>query len=313
MATAAKRPLCVPRDVSRAPARGRVVSQWGLAAGLLVVAGGFVAIALLGPLVSGVVEYRVTETLRNQTVGLDTVSLFVVAPLAVLAAVLVLRRHVLGHALTLGIGVYASYISLQYVVGPDYAGLPGDNERLFPLFLVVFAVGWMVALAAWNTIDPGRVPRSRRRDRRIGRVVLPGLALLAFVRYLPAFADAAGPAPTDAGYLAGPSFFWAIALLDLGIFLPLTVATCVGLVRDTPWAQQALFTVAGWFGLTGAAVAAMAIAMSANDDPSTTAAGTAFMTALGLAFAALAVSVYVPLLHPRRASGTRDLLEEHAT
>jgi hypothetical protein len=29
----------------------------------------------LGPLVTGVVEYRVTETLRNQTIGLDAVSL----------------------------------------------------------------------------------------------------------------------------------------------------------------------------------------------------------------------------------------------
>ena len=56
-------------------------------------------------------------------------------------------------------------------------------------------------------------------------------------------------------YLAGPAFSWAIALLDLGVFLPLTVATCVGLARGRPWAQKALYTVAGWFGLVGLAVA----------------------------------------------------------
>lgn len=282
---------------TRSTSAGRdVATQWGLAAGLAVVAVGLAAIALLGPLVSEIVDHRVTGTLRNQTLGLDAVSLLVVAPLALLAAVLVVRGHVLGRALALGIGAYASYMIAQYVLGPDYTGLPGNNERLFPLYLVVFAAGWMLAVAAWSTIDAGRLPRSQRRDLLVGRLLLPALGFLAFVRYLPAVADAMSSTPEGAGYLAGPSFFWVIALLDLGLFLPLTVATCVGLVRNVPWAQKLLYAVAGWFGLVGAAVAAMAIALYVNDDPTATAGGTVFMTALGLAFAALAVYVYLPLL-----------------
>jgi hypothetical protein len=36
-------------------------------------------LALLGAFASGLVDYRMTESLRNQTIGLDIVSLFVVA------------------------------------------------------------------------------------------------------------------------------------------------------------------------------------------------------------------------------------------
>ena len=86
--------------------------------GLAGIAGGLLAVALLGPLASEVVDYRITETLRNQLIGLDAVSLFVAAPLAALAAALVLRRQVAGFALALGIGAYTAYMFLQYVLGP---------------------------------------------------------------------------------------------------------------------------------------------------------------------------------------------------
>lgn len=285
-----------PDERTLEPARMRAGVRSWLAVGLLGIGLGLTAVALLGPLASGLVDYRVTETLRNQAIGLDAVSLFVVAPLALLATALVLRGHVLGLALALGIGAYTSYMALQYVLGPDYGRLPGNNERLFLVLLLLFATGWMVALASWHTIDVERIPRSRRRDRWLGLVVLPVLGFLAFFRYVPALADAMSSTPQEAGYLAGPSFFWAIALLDLGLFLPLTVAACIGLVRETPWAPKALYTVAGWFGLVGPAVGAMAIAMYANDDPNASGGSAVFMTALALAFAALAVFLYSPLI-----------------
>ena len=161
--------------------------------------------------------------------------------------------------------------------------------------LALFGAGWAVALAAWLSIDGERLPRSRKRERRLGRLVLPLLGFLAFFRYVPAPADAMSATPQEQGYLAGLSFFWAIALLDLGIFLPATAATCVGLVRDLPWAQKAMYAVVGWFGLVGLAVAAMAISMYAHDDPSASAANAVFMTVLGLAFATLALAVFRPL------------------
>jgi hypothetical protein len=267
-----------------------------LAFGLVVIALGLAAVALVGPLMSGVIDYRVSETLKNQTVGLDAVSLFVVAPLAFVAAGLVLRGRVVGFALALGIGAYTSYMFTQYILGPDYGHLAGNNERLFPLCLILFAAGWLVALAAWNAIDSERLTSSRQRERLLGRVILPALALVAFVRYLPSLADWMSAHPTDKSYLAGPSFSWAIAMLDPGVFLPVTAATCVGLAGGRAWARKALYAVVGWFGLVGSAVAAMAIAMIVNGDPNGSAGMAIFMTALGLAFLALAIVLFGPLL-----------------
>lgn len=213
-----------------------------------------------------------------------------------LAAGLVLRRRVAGFALALPIGAYTAYMFLQYVLGPDYVGLAGNNERLFPLALFLFTAGWMVALAAWNAIDVRELPRLRRGDRMVALVALPILAVPAFVRYIPSLTDWMSATPKDDIYLAGPSFSWAIALLDLGVFLPLTVATCVGLARRRPWAQKALYTVAGWFGLVGLAVAGMAITMYLNDDPNASDGSALFMTMLGLAFIGLATATFHPLL-----------------
>src|SRR4029079_19345853 len=91
------------RGSSGETASTRPTQQRTLAAVLALLAVGLATVALLGPLASGVIEYHVTETIRNQTIGLDAVSLFVVAPLACVAAVLVLRGRMLGPALALGI------------------------------------------------------------------------------------------------------------------------------------------------------------------------------------------------------------------
>jgi hypothetical protein len=275
--------------------------RW-LALALVGVAVGLIAVAVVGPLLSGLIEYRVSQTLRNQTVGLDAVSLFVVAPLAVASAVLVIRELVFGPVMALGIGAYTSYMFVQYILGPDYAHRAGNNERLFPLALFLFVCGWAVALAAWNALNPEELSLSLppRRARLIGLYLLPILAFAAFARYLPQLADWMSSAPSDKSYLAGPTFSWTIALLDLGVFLPLTVATCIGLVRGRRWAAQALYTVVGWFSLVGPAVAAMAISMYVKGDPNASVANTAFMSALGLVFVCLAVFVYWPLFHRDR-------------
>lgn len=198
---------------------------------------------------------------------------------------------------------------VQYIVGPEYERLPGNNELLFPLYLVLFALGWIVALAAWNAFDVERLPPSPRRDRLVGRVVLPLLAFFAFSRYVPALADWMSSRPEDPGYLAGPTFSWAIAMLDLGIFLPATIVACVGLVRGTPWGHKALYTIVGWFGLVGPAVAAMAITMYANDDPNAYGTNVVFMTALGLAFAVFALFLFRPLFQADAHRMARETME----
>ena len=149
----------------------RFPSPW-LAFGLIGIALGLGAVALLGPLATDVIDYHVTETLRNQTIGLDAVSFLLVAPLSFLAAILVTRGRRAGAALALGVGAYTSYMFIQYVVGPEYERLPGNNELLFPLYLSLFTLGWLVFVGAWRALEPGE-RSSSRRDRLLGTIVLP--------------------------------------------------------------------------------------------------------------------------------------------
>jgi hypothetical protein len=306
MATLAKRRSRTTSTRARGKSEAGTRSRRWLPVGLLVIAVGLAAVALLGPLVTGLVDYRVTETLGNQTIGLDAVSLCVVAPISLFAAVLVRRRYLAGSTVALGVGAYTSYMLAQYIVGPDYAHLPGNNERLFPLCLLLFITGWLVALGAWNGINVESIPTSRRRDRLLGRIVLPVLAFLAFGRYLPVLDDVMSSTPEDKGYLAGPNFFWVIAMLDLGVFMPLTIAACVGLLRGTLGRRRPSTWSSAGSGSLAPAVAAMAITMYVNDDPNASGGSAAFMTGIGLAFALLAVGVYWPLLRIRGASGDSE-------
>jgi len=119
---------------------------------------GLALVSVLGPLVLDVIHYRVSETVRDQTVGLDLASLALVAPLTLGVAVLALRRHPAAPALALGPAAYAAYMLAQYVLGPEYLRIPGNNERFFLLFLALFVVAGFVGVCAWNMLDVSVLP-----------------------------------------------------------------------------------------------------------------------------------------------------------
>jgi hypothetical protein len=102
--------------------------------------------------------------------------------------------------------------------------------------------------------------------------------------------------PTAKDYLAGPIFGWTIALLDLGLALPATVAVCIGLRRGSHSARKGLYAIVAWYALVGTAVAAMAITMYVRDEATMSAAQMAIMSVLGGALVGLALLLYTPLL-----------------
>jgi hypothetical protein len=271
-------------------------SERWLGSALIALGAGIAALSLLGPLLTGVIEYRVSHIHQSQLVGLDAVSLVIVAPLAIMAGVLAVRRRPEWPLLAIGPALYAIYMIPQYVLGPDYLGRAGNNERFFPLFLVLFMIAGVAAVAAWSAIDLDRLPTSSRAERLVARVLLPIAALVVFSRYLPALSDTMSASPGNEEYLAGPVFLWTITLLDLGVALPATVAACLGFRRRTRWAREALYAVVSWFALVGVAVGAMAVAMYLRDDPASSVASAAMMVVVGFAFAAIAAFLTAPLV-----------------
>jgi len=264
--------------------------RW-LAAGLVVLGLALAVNSLVGPLVAGLVSYPFSETLVYQTIGLEAVTLAVVVPWTVAAAVLVRRGHPAGALLAIAPSSYSVYMFLQYVLGPAYL-----TYRPVVLFhLGIFVLGGAVLVLAWQRVRTDALPAlSARRERRTG-VGLLLLAAFVVFRYLPSFGGMLTGAPLTQEFAADPTMFWSIFLLDLGVVVPVTLATGVALLRGAAWAPRVAYGVAGWYVPVPISVAAMGAVMLVNDDPYASLGFVAVLSVAAVLFTAFAVWVYRPL------------------
>ncbi len=254
------------------------------------------ATSVLGPIVSGVIDYHVSQDMLNQVIGADAVALVLVAPATMALAILALLRHPASLVLAPGPALFAMYLYGQLAIGQEFDRYPGNSEQFFPLLLALFVLGGVVAAAAWTQLDVERLAPLSPRGRRIaGAFLFLVVAFLVLGLHLPGLLDAWSEQPQSTEYLENPTVFWVVKLMDLGIIVPVAVAAGVGVLRGAPRAQQALYALVAWFTLLGAAVAAMAMTMLINDDPAASVGLAIGFTAAAAGFAVLAAWLYRPL------------------
>ena len=290
------------KAASRPSETSRFMSWLG--AGLILLGLGTAGVALLGPLMADVIRYHASEGAVNQVVGGDAAALLLVAPVSIIAGILTMRGELAGLVLALGPAVYAVYTYTQLALGGDFVRYPGNSEQFFPLYLGLFVLAAAIAIRAWSTIDPARLPAtSRRIDRTLGIFLLAIAAFLVVGLHLPGLIDAWRDQPTSTEYLADPSVFWLVKLMDLGIVAPAMIGIGVGILRAADWAHKAKYAAVGWFALLGSSVAGMAIVMQATGDP---AASTSNTAAFGL-FAAVGLTIAVSVYRPLFQAGKEEL------
>ncbi|MEA2026674.1 MAG: hypothetical protein U9O18_08275 [Chloroflexota bacterium] len=254
--------------------------------GMLLLGAGLALNTLLGPLVADIIDYPFTETVRNETLGLEAVSLVLIAPLAIIAGILALRGHRAAGVVALGPAAYGAYMFVQYIVGPQYS----TYEPAVLLHLALLILSGALVVRAWTLIDVGWLPvRSRG-----WAVVVFLLAAFALSRWA---GPLAGVVTNDPLPVAAPdvTMYWSIFLLDLGIVVPVAIVTGIGLLLREPWATKALYGVIGWFALVPPSVAAMAVVKVLRDDPVADAGDTVVLLVVALIFGAVAVWLYAPL------------------
>jgi hypothetical protein len=271
-----------------------------LAAGLIALGFALGVNTLLGPLFLGLVEYPFTETVINETLGLEAVSLALVAPLAMVAGVLAWRGHRAGAVLGLGPAAYAAYMLVQYVVGPQYP----TYQPSVALHLALFTLSLVVLVRSAQVASSTELPR---RSSRWGIVALL-MGAFVVVKWLPAFAGMTTNEPIPA---ASPdvTMYWSIFLLDLGIVVPVTVATGLALLLGARWAQTALYAVVGWFAMVPPSVAAMSIVKLLRDDPNAVAADAIQFAVVAVVFAGIAIALFWQLFSPEERPGSMVLGE----
>jgi hypothetical protein len=263
--------------------------------GLLVLGAGIAASAALGPLVLGVIDFRVSEDMENQLLGGEVVSLLVAAPLAAVAGALWLRGHRLAPALAIGPGLYAVYLYVQFILGPEYDRYDGNNEDFFPLYLALIVLGWATALRAWPALDAAGLPSPTTGLRRVLAGLLILLGVLFALAWSASIADVLDGGTVGQEYEEHPTLFWLVRLMDLAFIIPAALITGVGLLRRAFWSTRLAYTLVGFQTLLVGAVAGMAAVMTVRDDPS---ADPVFLVATAAITVALAAA-YARLL--RRA------------
>jgi hypothetical protein len=257
---------------------------------------GLGANAVLGPFLLDVIRYRTSDAMLNQVIGGDAAMLSVVVPAAFLAAILLWRGHRAGPVVALAPAVFAVYTMPQLIVGQEYLELPGNNERFFVLQLAIFILGGGVLVAAWRGAAASQPSVSGRLVRVSGWVLVAIAAFLTLGLHLPGLLDAWRDQPTRPEYLLTPTPFWLVKMMDLGVVVPIAAATGIGLLRARPWADRLAFAMIGGYALLATAVTGMAITMQVRNDPDASLANVVVFAAFSVAFAALTVALYRPLL-----------------
>lgn len=265
---------------------------------------GAAAVAVLGPLVLGAIDYHVSEAVAAQVKGGDVAGLLLVAPVSIVAGLLVLRGHRAGPVLGLGPAAYGLYVYFQLAVSGDLSRYPGNSERWFPLFLALFLLCGGILVGAWTTMSVRRtaVAREPRWFNRVsGWYLVVVAAFLVFGLHVPGLLDAWSEQPTSTEYLGDPVIFWVVKMMDLGIIVPIAAATGGGLLLRRPWAHRLRYAVIGWAALLASSVAGMAVVMQATGDPAASVTNTVAMSVFAVMAILLAALVYRPLFGAARA------------
>jgi hypothetical protein len=246
--------------------------------------------SILGPLVLGVIKFHVSPGAEAQLVGGEVVSLFVVAPLAVIAGVLWLRGNALAPTLALGPAGYSLYMYVEYIVGAQYERYPGNNEYAFPLYLILIILSWGIALRAWRALASTPLPRLSSGTRRtLAALMLVLNIMFAFAWISSIVAVLAGPSTTPAWqeYEKDQTLFWLVRMMDFGFVIPASFVVAVGLLRRTKWAVKLAYAFLGFQTLMVAAVAGMAIMMAVRSDPAASSTLLAVSAVISLVLAAI--------------------------
>jgi hypothetical protein len=262
---------------------------------LVLLALGMAISSLLGPVGVAAMTYRTSPTSLNQLRGSDATTLFLIAPLALAAAALARRRHPAAPLLATGIGAYALYTYAQVVIGQEYQRLPGNVEKFFPLLLAVFVLAEAAAVLGQRA-TPATLPAlSARMARTMGIVLLCVAAFLVLGLHLPSMLTAWQDPSSMTEYASSPTPFWMVKLMDLGIIVPVAVATGVGMLRGAGWAPRVMYPLLTAYACLGISVAAMALVMVLRDDPDASVSLLGGFIGFALLFAALTAAAYRPL------------------
>lgn len=240
------------------------------------VALGIIVAGILGPLILGVIKFRLPELLVNQYIGGEVVTLILAAPALIAAGVLWRRDDPLAPVLSIGPAAYTVYTFITAIAGQEYALYDGNAEKAFPLYAALILGGTLIVAIAGSELMRTDAPMPPQGLRKITAGVLLAIAIFFAFAWSAQIAQVyRGDPPSE--YAEGPALFWLIKLMDLGFLLPAFLAAGIGLLKVHPVAIRLSYGMVCYAVCMSGAILGMAVAMVMKDDPAASTGMIAFL------------------------------------
>jgi hypothetical protein len=222
---------------------------------------------VLGPLMTGSIVFRMSENAIDQYRGSEVISLVLIAPVLLGAAVLGWRAHASAPYLALAGALFCVYTYVTVIAGQEYRSYDGNVERSFPLFAGMIAIGVVIVVLAGRqiAIRPAVIPPDRARNTLAGGLLaMSGLVGIAWAgQILQVYRGT-----PSTGYSDSPAIFWLIKLLDYGFVIPVAVLIAAGVWQRRPHAFEAGTALACFASLLAIGIGAMIVSTTAADQGS---------------------------------------------
>lgn len=257
-----------------------------LGATAIICAAVLVAISVLGPLGTGTIQYRVSQSGIYQTQGVDLTNLILIAPVLIVAGVLELAGKGYARYLTILPPLTLFYLGLSYGMGEEYSNpsLPGNVQNFFWLYLILMIGGIILLVGAISSFTEQDAPRFNPRALRI-YVVIMALFILVFAwMWVSQIMQVVNTGDlVDKSYSASPTAFWTVKYLDLGLTIPTGLIAMILLLSKPKRAYPLVLLFFGFFVTLVTSVNAMAAVQVVERDPalSSSASGLVVFPVLG--------------------------------
>jgi len=269
-----------------------LVGLFSIATGLLLV-----YLAVLGPLLLGVIRYKTAATAIYQIMGQDLVNLVLLSVLAIVGGIALILKKDFSRFLILSTPLYLIYYVLSYTVGLEWSSTlySGNSEKYSWHFLFILIASVITLLYALSIFPKSLKPTFRKRPLVAYSAFLTIFLIMFALMWLKEVQEVITTGTTRA-YGEVPTAFWLIRYFDLGFTIPLGFISIYLLWTRPEETAAVQFLFYGFFITMIIAVNSMGLTMLVKHDP-------AFRMADMIVFLSLAVIVFAGFIYILRNYG----------
>jgi len=236
----------------------------------IVCAAVLVVIAALGPLGTGDIEYRTSQSGVWQLEGQDVANLIVMVPALLIGSIFYLFRRDGSKYFLILTPITLMYAGMSIGIGQEWGNpeYPGNIEKYSWLFLILVIGGLILLVATLSMFSKEDCPHFRPRGLRIYVAVMSIFLLLFAMMWISELFEVISTGSTSSGsYEATPTVWWVVRYFDLGITIPLGFIALFLLLKRPESSYSIVLLAFGFFVTMGTAVSSMGWIMFINDDP----------------------------------------------